>query len=92
MQTRTVGAIVRPEKTERPLYEIANEIQKDWKKPYFGCVPYLEAMHNINKITDPFGMDSAKDVVRYFLANANTWRGEVAKRIKLELNTMLKDN
>jgi len=25
-----------------------------------------------------------------FLANARTWRGEVAKRVKLELNTMLK--
>jgi hypothetical protein len=74
----------------RPLYDIANEIRKDWKPVYFGAKPYLEAMSSLDKITDDFGMDSGKSMVAYFLSNASTWRGETAKRIKAELNKMLK--
>lgn len=72
----------------RPLYEIAKEIKQDWKKPYFGAVPYLDALKTLDKITDNYFMDSGKDMVLYFLSNATTWRGEVAKRIKLELKAM----
>ena len=72
----------------RPLYEIAKEIKQDWKKPYFGAVPYLDALKTLDKITDNYFMDSGKDMVLYFLSNATTWRGEVAKRIKLELKSM----
>lgn len=76
--------------TNRPLYEIANEIRKDWQKVYFGAVPYLQAMQTLDSIDDNYGMDSAKSIVNYFLANASTWRGEVAKRIKAELKAMAK--
>lgn len=72
----------------RPLYEIAREIEKDWKRPHFGAVPYLEAMGYLNSIEDNFIEDSGKSVVLYFLANANTWRGEVARRVKTELKSM----
>jgi len=72
----------------RPLYENAREIEKDWKRPYFGAVPYLEAMGYLNSIEDNFIEDSGKSVVLYFLANANTWRGEVARRVKTELKSM----
>ena len=34
--------------------------------------------------------DSGRSVVAYFLANAGTWRGEVARRVKKELNAMIK--
>ena len=74
----------------RPLYTIANEIRMDWKKVYFGAVPYLEAMLCLQSIDDNYGMDSAKSVVLYFLSNASTWRGETAKRIKVELKAMCK--
>ncbi len=74
----------------RPLYEIAREIENDWKRPYFGAVPYLEAMGYLNSIEDNFIDDSAQSVVLYFLANANTWRGEVARRVKAELKAMTK--
>jgi hypothetical protein len=74
----------------RPLYEIAREIEKDWKRPYFGAVPYLEAMGYLNSIEDNFIEDSGKSVVLYFLANANTWRGEVARRVKAELKAIAK--
>jgi hypothetical protein len=74
----------------RMLNEIAKEIRADWKKPYFGAIPYLDAMNCIQKITDNFYEDSAESIVLYFLANASTWRGETAKRIKSELRQMLK--
>lgn len=78
-------------KQVRPLYEIAKEIREDWgSKIYFGAKPYLAAMLSLNSINDNYGLDSGKCMVRYFLANASTWRGEVAKRIKAELKNMLK--
>jgi len=72
----------------RPLNVIAQEIVKDWQKVYFGAVPYLTAMLTLYSIEDKYGMDSAKSIVLYFLSNASTWRGETAKRIKLELKAM----
>jgi hypothetical protein len=74
----------------RPLSEIAAEISEDWKKPYFGAVPYLDAMSLLVDITDNYYCDSGDDIVRYFLANATTWRGETARRVKAELKAMLK--
>ena len=83
-------------KTEnRPLHRIADEISADWtqngtKRIYFGAEPYLKAMFTLESITDNYFMDSAREIVIYFLANATTWRGETARRIKKELNDMLK--
>ena len=74
----------------RPLHIIAAEIRRDWKKPYFGAVPYLEAMSTMGPISEDYGCDSGVSVVLYFLANANTWRGETARRVKAELNAMAK--
>ena len=74
----------------RAIKDIAKEIRSDWKKPYFGAVPYLEAMETLNSIEDNYYFDSAKSIVLYFLANANTWRGETARRIKAELKSMCK--
>jgi hypothetical protein len=74
----------------RPLYEIAKEIKKDWKNVYFGAKPYLDAMATLDKVSDNYGWDSGKSIVNYFLANAATWRGDTAKRIKAELKAMVK--
>lgn len=80
----------------RPLYEIAREIRQNWKKSISGtdlnyaAKPYLEAMETLDKISDRYIMDSASSIVAYFLGNASTWRGETAKRVKAELNQMLK--
>ena len=74
----------------RNLSEIANEIRSNWSNVYFGAVPYLEAMGTLNTIEDNYFMDSGRSIVAYFLANAGTWRGEVARRVKKELNKMLK--
>jgi hypothetical protein len=74
----------------RPIYVIASEIRKDWKKVNYAAVPYLQAMATLGDIREKFYADSGSSVVMYFLANAGTWRGEVARRIKKELNEMLK--
>ena len=74
----------------RNLSEIANEIRSNWSNVYFGAVPYLDAMSTLDSINDDYGLDSGRSIVAYFLANAGTWRGEVARRVKKELNKMLK--
>ena len=74
----------------RPLYEIARDIKKDWKNVYFGAKPYLDAMATLDKVSDNYGWDSGRSSVNYFLANASTWRGDTAKRIKAELKAMVK--
>jgi hypothetical protein len=67
---------------------IARDIKADWKKPYFGAVPYLQAMSALEDINSDFGADSAKTIIVYFLANTGTWRGEKAKAIKAELKAI----
>lgn len=77
-------------KTEqtRTLREIANEIAADWKKPHYSALPYLQAMRTLNSIEDNYFLDSGKSIVCNFLANAATWKGETARRIKKELKKL----
>jgi hypothetical protein len=75
--------------TPRPLATIAREIRTDWPNPYFGAVPYLGAMLSLQSINDAYGLDTARSIVQYFLANAKTWRGDTARRIKAELKSIL---
>lgn len=74
----------------RPLYAIAHEICADWKKVSPCAAPYLSAMSCLASVNDNYGYDSGRSIVNYFLANAGTWRGETAKRIKAELKAMVK--
>ena len=71
----------------RKLSEIAKDILQHWKNPYFGAKPYIQAMLLINSAEPnaPYLSESAEYIVAYFLANAITFRGEDAKRIKAEL-------
>lgn len=73
----------------RTLREIALDIHANWPKVNYAARPYLEAMGQLGSITDSYGYDSADGIVRYFLSNASTWRGEAARRIKAELKGML---
>ena len=76
----------------RPIHEIARDIRRDWPRPYFGAVPYLNALVLLDRITDAYGADSGRSIVLYFLSNAATWKGETARRIKAELKSILKAN
>lgn len=73
----------------RPIYEIARDIRTNWPKVNYAAAPYLAAMHDLNLISDKYVFDTGASVVRYFLANASTWRGPEAKRVKAELKAML---
>jgi len=75
--------------TRRPLSVIARDIRQHWPKVYFGAVPYLQAMAVLDDIEGKYGLDTARSIVNYFLANAGTWRGEHARRIKAELKGMV---
>lgn len=75
----------------RLLHRISDEIVSKWRNPYFGAVPYIRAMRYLGTRDDSYGEDSADTIVRYFLGNAKTWRGEDAKRIKAELRAILND-
>jgi hypothetical protein len=76
--------------TTRTLNEIAREIEYYWLKPNKTAVPYLEAMKSLNTMEDDCGSDPGAQIVADFLGNATTWRGGVARRIKSELNALLK--
>lgn len=77
-------------KQVRSLNVIASEIRKDWgAKVNYAAKPYLDAMSSLNSISDMYYQDSAKSIVGYFLCNAGTWRGETAKRVKLELKSLI---
>lgn len=84
----------------RNLSTIAEETIKDmiaqspnvpWQQKFATAKPYVMAMRSLSTLDDFYGLDKGKGIVLYFLANAGTWRGEVARRIKAELNAMLKE-
>lgn len=77
---------------KRTFAEIAREIKQTWKNVYFGAKPYLQAMATIDSSDKnaPYMLETAEDIVIYFLANATYWRGEDARRIKAELKSMIK--
>ena len=72
------------------ISQLAQIIRQDWKKVYFGAVPYLSAMSSLDNVSDSYGLDKGSEIVNYFLSNASTWRGPVAKSVKAELNLRLK--
>ena len=79
------------EKNEpRLICDIADEIISCWYPVNYAAQPYLRAMRYLGYLSDNYGADSGRSIVLYFLSNASTWRGPEARRIKLELNNMLK--
>jgi hypothetical protein len=74
----------------RPISAVARDIRNSWgPKVNYAAKPYLEAMFSLNSIEDDYYADSGRSVVLYFLANANSWRGEKAREIKAELKSIL---
>lgn len=83
----------------RKLSEIAKEIifevEKQTNKT-FGLAmpharPYINAMLELEKVTDKYYADDGESIVIYALSNLSTWRGESARRLKAELKQALKD-
>jgi len=78
------------DKKQRYIYEIAEDIYKCWRKVHYAAKPYLDAMLCLRTLDDKYGLEYADMVVLYFLNNATSWRGDDARRIKAELNGMIK--
>ena len=74
----------------RLIHEIASDIRQDWKNVHYSAQPYLQAMEWLDEPTDWFYQDSARTIIIYFLSNATTWKGEVAREIKKELKQLIK--
>ena len=77
--------------TSLPLSGLARVVRRDWKNVNFAAKPYLDAMSQLGSIKDNYFMDPGREIVLYFLSNATTWRGPVAKAVKAELNRRLKN-
>jgi hypothetical protein len=73
----------------RSLYVIARDIRADWKKVHYAAERYLKAMESLDNVKEMYGYDSGDYIVRYFLSNASTWHGDVARAIKAELKALL---
>lgn len=90
--TRTLRQTARTETPVRRISDIAIEIVRDWARNGghvdYTAVPYVNAMLDLDKISDNYYADSAEEVVMRFLTNAGKWRGPVARRVKTELNLM----
>ena len=60
----------------RPIHVLAGLIRKSWPAPYFGAVPYLQAMSRLSDGSDRFGQEDGEEIVMRFLANASSYRGK----------------
>lgn len=76
----------------RSISTIAREIQTEWSKTksgvHYTAKPYLDALKHLDTIKDSFYEDDAKGVIIYFLSNASSYRGPVAKAHKAELRAI----
>ncbi len=59
--------------------QLAEYARADWR-PNYAAEPYLIALCH-----EDYGHDGEKSTVLYFLSNAKTWRGPVARAVKAEL-------
>jgi hypothetical protein len=82
--------------SDMTLAELANICAADHtvagKQMSYALVPYQQALAEMY-FHDPkgnmYGYDPADHIVRYFLGNATTWRGETARNVKAELKKRL---
>ena len=76
----------------RPLSQIAAEMNADWTALHGAAQPYMDAMSELEFAADRCGVETGSDIIQGFLNNAQTWRGEVARRVKEELRAILRDH
>ena len=75
--------------SHRPISTIARDIRRDWPRVNYAAKPYLNAMACLDAPEDKYGLDDARSILRYFLANAASWRGDTARAIKAEIKAMI---
>jgi peptidoglycan hydrolase-like protein with peptidoglycan-binding domain len=75
---------------EKPLNtldisQLAALADEDWVQVSPHARPYLDAMKSLTSTRQAYGADRGSDIVMYFLSNATSWRGDVARKVKAEL-------
>lgn len=75
----------------RTFKQIMQEIEKLWANPYFGAVPYIEALKTLDTSDKKasYLFEKAESLVPYLLCNMSTFRGPDARRIKAELKSLI---
>jgi len=68
---------------EQTTNELGRLISRDWQNPFYGAVPYIKALKEL--VDGKYYLDDEKTIILYFLSNANTWRGPIAREVKKEL-------
>ena len=67
------------------------DIRRDWTRPHYRAVPYLDAMETLHRPGDRYGTEDARSIVTAFLAiTAEEWKGDEARRLKAELRSVLR--
>ena len=74
------------------ISELAIACARDWKTSDHIVRAYLAPMKVLATLDDTYAFCSGRQIVSYFLANAEAWKGEVAEGVKKELNRRLKYN
>lgn len=74
------------------LDHIADIILSNWSDDINPqAMSYVDAMMNLDSIEDNFGAESGASIVSYFLASAQQWKGETARKVKKHLNKLVDD-
>lgn len=92
LDARKLALIEKANEGTLTIAELAGEAARDWKRVNYAAVPYLNALYTFQS-RDPkemYGYESAKSCILYFLSNATTWRGPVARAIKADLKRLAK--
>lgn len=84
------GAEFEVDLTKSSISQISRIISDNWDNVNYAAVPYVAAMNELNTIDSRYGVEDGRSIVVYFLSNASTWKGEVAKAVKAELKRRLK--
>ena len=76
---------------KRTFQQIAKDIESTWLNVYFGAAPYLEALLTLDTSNPnaPYYYETAGGIALGFLANASSFRGAEAKKLKAELKSLL---
>jgi hypothetical protein len=73
------------------IKQIVQVIRKYWVTVHPFAKPYLDAMECLDTINDNYIADTGRSVVIYFLSNATTFKGDIAREVKKELNKRIKE-
>ena len=75
----------------RQIYQIAEDIVKDWKNPHYSAMPYLVVMRRIRTPEEQYMRETGRSIVEYFLENSKSYTGPSAKKLKQELKDLLQE-